>query len=443
MENQQERLPWFRLAILGASVVISYLSIDSSIGMLKDLATGLNDVAGGIDTETLKKQQEALADGLRAAGWLQNMTIILGVTILASAISRFSLWCARSTRFQKANLEKCRSWIFGHAAAIDSFRSFISERANDFYLLIVTSLLVLNLVLTRSLAPPLPSAPQSECSDIAVQLTDIRTYLGAMIQENCRGPAGGPIPESDAQTGTKPGEGMAIQGTLTGKKDTPRPVVDKPVSQPRKRPQTSGTPNPPGLPAPVVSGTGKGPVVWLDHELLRPEWFHSNQVIPFRKAEGVDIDYLWISADFNATKWRLEFVPWSVELLKQTDLSSKKSSVIATDWIHRLLQAGWAREFSSAKRSERVALVEGRVVEYEVRKNLATGIFDPGKITFDIRITDRSSGILIAAIHHRKLSLTTSTDDGLKKWIGKFWNIEGSSGGGLHRQYLKAEKIDG
>jgi len=165
----------------------------------------------------------------------------------------------------------------------------------------------------------------------------------------------------------------------------------------------------------------------LDKGLLDPEWFGSG--VEFRKTD--DIDYIWVKPGFSVKGKTLHVVEWSEPNFLEKDRDAKdqaKASELTELMPSRLRGALSATLAGTAKTSKEEGdlIVTGRIVDCNAGSRAAKMWVGMGagsaNVTFDIKITDDTSGDVLAAIHHRVVSGTaySEIEDKIAKWLEEF-----------------------
>jgi hypothetical protein len=165
----------------------------------------------------------------------------------------------------------------------------------------------------------------------------------------------------------------------------------------------------------------------LDKGLLDPSWFGPD--VEFRTTE--EIDYIWVKPGFTVKGKKLHVDKWSDPSFLHDDRDAKDSAKAAelTEVMPSRLRGALAASLAGvaeASREEGDMLVTGRIVDCNAGSRAAKMLMGFGagaaSITFDVKITDKASGELLAAIHHRVISGTaySEIDDKVAKWLEKF-----------------------
>lgn len=193
---------------------------------------------------------------------------------------------------------------------------------------------------------------------------------------------------------------------------------------------------------------GKAPQVatgTLDEGKLVTSWF-SPDGLAF--VETDEIDYFWAREGFSLDGQSFHFETWPeheflAEAAKERDENDHR--------LARQMNSDMARSFSDVlgrvfddraetSTSEGDILVQGRIVDCSTG-NTAAKMFvgfgaGAGYTTIDLKFTDKKSGQLMAAVHHRVVSGTTwsTTDSKFFKWIKKMGEaVEEDDFGGVYR----------
>lgn len=165
----------------------------------------------------------------------------------------------------------------------------------------------------------------------------------------------------------------------------------------------------------------------LDKGLLDPSWFGPD--VEFRTTD--EIDYIWVKPGFTVKGRKLNIDKWSDPSFLRDDRDAKDSAKAAelTEVMPSRLRGALAASLTGvaeASREEGDIVVSGRIVDCNAGSRAAKFWVGMGagaaSVTFDIKLTDKASGELLAAIHHRAVSGTAMSeiDDKVAKWLEKF-----------------------
>lgn len=165
----------------------------------------------------------------------------------------------------------------------------------------------------------------------------------------------------------------------------------------------------------------------LDDGLLDPSWFGPE--VSFRKTP--EIDYIWVKAGFSIKGRTIHVDRWSDPELFDDQRDAKDSAKAAelTEVMPSRLRGALAATLASVAKVSREdgnLLVTGRIVDCDAGSKAAKFWVGFGagasSATFDLKITDKLSGELLAAIHHRVVSGSSASDvdDKIAKWLEKF-----------------------
>ena len=166
----------------------------------------------------------------------------------------------------------------------------------------------------------------------------------------------------------------------------------------------------------------------MDDGKLVPSYF--GEGLEFRETDKVD--YLWVKNGFEMIGGSLHFAEWPEhefvgEAAEKRDEDDHRLARMLTGEMARSFVAAFNEEFPGAGASltEGAVLVEGRIVDCSTGSNAAkvwVGFgAGAGNTTIDLRFTDKETGELLAAIHHRVVSGTSwsTTESKFTKWISK------------------------
>ncbi len=183
----------------------------------------------------------------------------------------------------------------------------------------------------------------------------------------------------------------------------------------------------------------------LDNGLLDPAWFGS--ALEFREAKGVD--YLWVKPGFSLEGRTLRFAPWEEAEFRGEEASERdvKDKQLASDLTSKL-PVVFTRQFKFVL-GPRVPMVDsgeqitavGRIVDCSTGSAAAKILVGmgagSGSATFDLRFMNAATGEIQAALHHRAVSVHSSstTESVLLNWANEFAKAIGKQG--LERLYAK------
>lgn len=175
--------------------------------------------------------------------------------------------------------------------------------------------------------------------------------------------------------------------------------------------------------AAVAGAAGK-----LDDGLLDPAWF--GQDLEFRTSE--QLDYFWVEPGFSLQGKAIQIEEWPdpVFLGAKADIDSKDSarayqlSSSMADWVRGSLSNA-LRDYAQISKDEGDYVLSGRFVDVNAGSKVAKWMvgFGAGSATatWDMKLVDKKTGKLVAAIHHRSVSGThmSDIDDKILKWLDK------------------------
>jgi hypothetical protein len=167
----------------------------------------------------------------------------------------------------------------------------------------------------------------------------------------------------------------------------------------------------------------------MDDGTMDPFWF--GEGLEFREAD--EIDYLWVREGFTFTGQTLHFEAWPEPVFQGDDAEDRDENDIelATSMARDMAQAfadglgGSMPGKIVASTSEGEILVSGRIVDCSTGSTAAKVLVGfgagSGNTTIDLKLTDKETGELLVAIHHRVVSGTSwsTTDSKFIKWIQK------------------------
>lgn len=165
----------------------------------------------------------------------------------------------------------------------------------------------------------------------------------------------------------------------------------------------------------------------LDDGRLDPAWFGSKVAF----VEVDEIDYLWVKEGFAVDGHKFHFQPWGEPTFigESADDRDADDRMLARDMNERmawLFSEALGDAFSgkaTTSTDDGDVLVVGRIVDCSTG-NVAAKTFigfgaGSGNTTIDVKFTDKASGELLVALHHRVVSGTnwSNTESKFGKWI--------------------------
>jgi hypothetical protein len=164
-----------------------------------------------------------------------------------------------------------------------------------------------------------------------------------------------------------------------------------------------------------------------DKGLLDPAWFGPG--IEFHTTD--DIDYVWVKPDFTVNGRTILVDAWQAPEFLDKGRDEKdfaKASELTALMPSRIRSVLTATLAGVAEVSQDGGelVITGRVVDCNAGSKAAkfwVGFgAGSGAVTFDIKISDKASGELLAGIHHRVISgtLLSEIDDKVTKWLEIF-----------------------
>ena len=189
----------------------------------------------------------------------------------------------------------------------------------------------------------------------------------------------------------------------------------------------------------------------LDDGKLEVAWF-SGGGLAFVEAD--EIDYLWVKEDFSMDGRTFHFEEWPDPEFLGEGASERDEN---DRRLARQMNADMGRSFAESlgpvfgskaqtSTSEGDIRVEGRIVDCSTGNNAAKLLVGfgagAGYTTVDLKFTDKASGDLLAAIHHRVVSGTSwsTTDSKFFKWIKKMG--EELADNGFWGHYQDGDPVD-
>jgi hypothetical protein len=205
--------------------------------------------------------------------------------------------------------------------------------------------------------------------------------------------------------------------------------------------------------APVLAQAGDGKRASvatgpLDGGRLDPSWFGEGLAF----VETDEIDYLWVAEGFELRGRTIHWQDWPepTEFLGEDGPGRDENDFR----LARQMASEMARSFADifnrelggafpSSREEGDILAEGRIVDCSTGNRAAKALVGfgagAGNTTIDIRFTEKATGNLVLAIHHRVVSGTSwsTTDSKFFKWVKKMG--QEMAGEGLQKLYRAGE----
>jgi len=195
-----------------------------------------------------------------------------------------------------------------------------------------------------------------------------------------------------------------------------------------------------GTPAPAQS---------LDEGLLDTRWF-AVPGIEFRKTE--EIDYLWVKPGFKLAGGSIRVDDWSdPEFLakKKRDPKDSAKAVELGEQFPALLRGALMSALdgvATVSRKEGAYALTGRIVDCNAGSKAAKWLVGMGagsaSATWDMKLTDATTGEVVLALHHRAISGTAMSeiDDKVIKWLEKLGEALKGDIGAVYAAGKKAAK---
>ncbi|MCG8459945.1 MAG: DUF4410 domain-containing protein [Holophagales bacterium] len=193
----------------------------------------------------------------------------------------------------------------------------------------------------------------------------------------------------------------------------------------------------------------KNPPGTLDDGKLVFSWFGDENL---RFVKDGEIDYLWVKEGFSLADAAVHFQEWADpeflgEGAEDRDAEDRRLARQMNSEMPRLFQEEWARVLGAPFSLEKGDVVAaGRIVDCSTGSTAAKVLVGfgagAGYTTIDLKLTDKSSGELLMAIHHRVVSGTSwsTTDSKFAKWVGEFAE-EMRDAGGAYALYSKGKAV--
>lgn len=183
----------------------------------------------------------------------------------------------------------------------------------------------------------------------------------------------------------------------------------------------------------------------LDKGRLVESWF-SDEPITFVETE--EIDYLWVKdgADLNGRSFH--FVEWPEPQFlgpkagERDDEDRRLARQMSND-MHNSIAEIWDGMVGDASTKEGDIRVEGRIVDCSTGSRAAKLVVGfgagAGSTVIDLKFTDKKTGEVVAAIHHRVVSGTSwsTTNSKFFKWVKKAGK---ELSNGFERAYDKGDR---
>lgn len=166
----------------------------------------------------------------------------------------------------------------------------------------------------------------------------------------------------------------------------------------------------------------------LDDGLLDPTWFGKDVEL----RTSARLDYFWVKPELSLEGARIQVAEWPdpVFLGSKADVDSKDSSRAfelsgaMPNWLRGALSNALTG-YAEVSRDEGDYLLSGRFVDVNAGNKVAKWLVGLGAgsatATWDIKLVDKKTGELVAAIHHRSVSGTrmSDVDDKILKWLNE------------------------
>ncbi|MCB1055972.1 MAG: DUF4410 domain-containing protein [Acidobacteria bacterium] len=194
-----------------------------------------------------------------------------------------------------------------------------------------------------------------------------------------------------------------------------------------------------------------GPAGTYDEGRLVASWFSQE---PLTFVEADEIDYLWVREGFDVAGKSFQFKSWPAPVYlgedaedrdqDDKDLAKQLNSNIVELLVREWGEA-WAGKGAKTSTSSGDIVVEGRIVDCSTGSAAAkfwVGMgAGAGSTVVDLKFTEKGSGRLVAAMHHRIVSGTnwSTTDSKFKKWIRKVGDEIADEG--LGKLYEKGDRV--
>jgi len=178
----------------------------------------------------------------------------------------------------------------------------------------------------------------------------------------------------------------------------------------------------------LVSVAGPAAAGRLDHGLLDPAWF--GQDVAFHTSDR--LDFFWVKPGLSLEGARIQVAEWPDPVFHgpKADVDNRDSarafelSGSMASWIRGALSNALA-DFAEVSKDDGDYVLSGRFVDVNAGNNVAKWLvgFGAGSATatWDMKLVDKQTGELVAAIHHRSVSGTNMSDidDKILKWLNK------------------------
>jgi hypothetical protein len=177
-----------------------------------------------------------------------------------------------------------------------------------------------------------------------------------------------------------------------------------------------------------ATATALGAAGRLDDGLLDPAWF-GEDVVFHRSAR---LDYFWVKPGLSLEGVTIHVAEWPdpVFLGSKANVDNKDSarafelSGSMPRWIRGALSNALAG-YAEVSKDDGDYVLSGRFVDVNAGNQVAKWMVGWGAgsatATWDLKLTDKTTGELVAAIHHRSVSGThmSDIDDKILKWLDK------------------------
>lgn len=164
-----------------------------------------------------------------------------------------------------------------------------------------------------------------------------------------------------------------------------------------------------------------------DEGRLDPSWFGQDDI---SFVETDEIDYLWVRQGADLAGRSFHFVEWpesdfiGPKAAERDDEDRRLARQMRAD-MHNSFAEIWDGMIGDTSTSEGDIEVVGRIVDCSTGSRAAKVLVGlgagAGSTVIDLKFTDKATGELLAAIHHRVVSGTSwsTTDSKFFKWVKK------------------------
>ena len=197
--------------------------------------------------------------------------------------------------------------------------------------------------------------------------------------------------------------------------------------------QAGGSPGLEAIAGSQPTAPREGPLK-LDDGQLDPAWFGAGHPIEFHNTRVVD--YLWVKQSLTLKGHGLHLERWESPLRDPDDEEvDRRKAMELTGVLPSDCQKEWEEVFKGDPACSRTAggiRVVGRIVDINVKSSFWSSAWPI--LTFDLKFTDKETGELLVAMHHR---VAQQQRQAMKRWFRK---VAEAMNEGLEKAYASGAK---